>query len=230
MGAEPARVLVIEDDLSILQGLELALRREGHQVTTADEGREGLRLALEGAWDLIVLDVMLPGRNGFEIIAALRDAGRDTPVLMLSARSAEMDRIMGLDLGADDYVTKPFSVAELLARTRALLRRRPAAGTESILSFGDVTLDTGAHRVLKGDRPVELTASEYRVLLLLARAGGRVLSRERILEAVRGPGHHGSPRIVDNFVAQLRAKLEDDPAHPKLIETVRGFGYRLSAS
>ncbi len=228
MGTEPSRVLVVEDDLSILQGLELALRREGHEVVTAEDGNEGLRKAMGESWDLIVLDVMLPGRNGFEIIAALRAAGLETPVLMLSARSAEMDRVRGLDLGADDYVTKPFSVAELLARTRALLRRRSAASGEALLSFGDVTVDTGAHRVLRAGRPVELTASEYQVLLLLARARGRVLSRERILEAVRGPGHHGSLRTVDNFVAQLRAKLEDDPAHPQLIETVRGFGYRIS--
>jgi two-component system alkaline phosphatase synthesis response regulator PhoP len=230
MSTAPTRILVVEDDASILQGLELALRREGHQVVTAEDGARGLNLARDESWDLVVLDVMLPGRNGFEIIAALRQAGIDTPVLMLSARSAEMDRIMGLDLGADDYVTKPFSVAELLARVRALLRRRATPEEGGVLTLGDVTLDTETHRVLRQDAPVELTVSEYQVLLLLARARGRVLSRERILEAIRGPGHYGSPRTVDNFIAQLRSKLEEDPAQPQLIETVRGFGYRLCIS
>ena len=230
MTAPLNRILVVEDDRSILLGLELTLKREGYEVGTAEDGREGLRLALEGNWDLIVLDVMLPGRNGFEILASLRERGRGTSVLMLSARSAEIDRIMGLDLGADDYVTKPFSVAELLARVRALLRRGLPVENGDHLTLGRVTIDTGSHRVFRAGEEVELTSSEYQVLLLLAQTGARVLSRERILEAIRGPGHFGSLRSVDNFIAQLRAKLEEDPSSPQLIQTVRGFGYRLSIS
>lgn len=220
------RILVVEDDPSILQGLELALRHEGYQVRTAANGRCGLDLARHGGLDLIVLDLMLPGRNGYEILAALRAAGDDTPVLILSARSDELDRIRGLDLGADDYVTKPFSLGELLARVRAMLRRRQQ-DDEAPLVVGPLVIDTATHEVLRNGRTVELTATEYQVLVLLARAGNRVLSRQRILDAVWGPGHHGSIRTVDNFIAQLRAKLEEDPASPRLIETVRGFGYRL---
>jgi len=220
------RILVVEDDASILEGLELALRRQGYGVGTAADGRRGLELARGGGWDLIVLDLMLPGRNGFEIVAALRAAGDDTPVLILSARSAELDRVRGLDLGADDYVTKPFSLGELLARVRAMLRRRRRE-EEGPIVVGPLLIDTATHEVLYDGRAVELTATEYQVLVLLARAAGRVLSRQGILDAVWGPGHHGSLRTVDNFIAQLRAKLEEDPAHPRLIETVRGFGYRL---
>lgn len=224
----PKRILVVEDDRSILLGLELTLQREGYEVGTAEDGREGLRLALEGHWDLLVLDVMLPGRNGFEIVASVREQGIDTSVLMLSARSSEIDRVMGLDLGADDYVTKPFSVAELLARVRALLRRKTPTEHGHLLSFGHITIDTETHQVLRENQPVELTSSEFQVLLLLARTGTRVLSRERILDEIRGPGYFGSLRSVDNFIAQLRAKLEEDPSSPQLIRTVRGFGYRLS--
>ncbi len=220
------RILVVEDDPSILQGLGLALRRQGYEVHTADDGQRGLELARHDRWDLIVLDLMLPGRNGYEILAALRAAGDDTPVLILSARSDEMDRIRGLDLGADDYVSKPFSLGELLARVRAMLRRR-RRDEETALVVGPLEVDTASHTVLRDGRPVELTATEYQVLVLLVRAGDRVLSRQQILDAVWGPGHYGSIRTVDNFIAQLRSKLEEDPARPLLIETVRGFGYRL---
>jgi len=221
-----ARILVVEDDASIRMGLEMALARQGFEVTSAADGREGLRLARSGGFDLIVLDIMLPGLNGHELLGRLRGAGDDTPVLILSARGAEMDRILGLDLGADDYVTKPFSVGELLARVRALLRRRAPAARGTI-RFGEVALDLDRMEVRRGGQRVELTRTELEVLAALARARGRVLSREQILDAVWGPGHHGTPRTVDNFVAQLRAKLEADPAHPRHILTVRGFGYRL---
>lgn len=226
MSQAGCRILVVEDDPSILQGLGLALGREGYEVQTADDGERGFELARHGAWDLIVLDLMLPGRNGYEILAALRAAGDDTPVLILSARTDEMDRIRGLDLGADDYVTKPFSLGELLARVRAMLRRRRHDG-ETVLGVGPLVIDIASHTVLLNGRSVDLTATEYQVLVLLVRARDRVLSRQRILDAVWGPGHHGSIRTVDNFIGQLRAKLEEDPARPRLIETVRGFGYRL---
>lgn len=224
--ASEYRILVVEDDPSILQGLELALRHQGYEVHTADDGERALALAHRGGWDLIVLDVMLPRRNGYEILAALRSAGDQTPVLILSARSAEMDMIRGLDLGADDYVAKPFSVGELLARVRAMLRRRTR--DEAVITVGRLEIDTATCRVRRDAEVVDLTATEFQILVLLARAAGRVLSRERILDAVWGSGHHGSARTVDNFIAQLRAKLEDDPAAPRMIQTVRGFGYRLA--
>ncbi len=223
------RILVVEDDTSILQGLELALGRQGYEVHAAADGGAGLELARDGGWDLIVLDIMLPRVNGYEIIADLRAAGDETPVLVLSARTSEMDRIRGLDLGADDYVTKPFSVGELLARVRAMLRRQRHSA-ETVLTLGPLVIDTATFSVSRAGEPVELTATEFQVLLLLTRASGRVLSRERILDAVWGHGHHGSARTVDNFIAQLRAKIEEDPAHPRLIQTVRGFGYRVSES
>lgn len=228
MSGRGRRILVVEDDPSILQGLGLALGREGYEVRTATEGRRGLEMARRGSWDLIVLDLMLPGRNGFEILAALRDAGDDTPVLILSARTDEIDRIRGLDLGADDYVTKPFSVGELLARVRAVFRRS-GREKEEVLTAGPLAIRTASHTVTMDGRPVELTATEYQVLVLLARTPGRVLSRQQILDAVWGPGHYGTLRTVDNFIAQLRAKLEEDPSTPRLIETVRGFGYRLGS-
>ncbi|HHQ49455.1 MAG TPA: response regulator transcription factor [Acidobacteria bacterium] len=227
MNGVGCRLLVVEDDPSILQGLELALGREGYEVHTATDGDRGLEMARRGPWDLIVLDLMLPGRNGFEILATLREAGDDTPVLILSARTDEMDRIRGLDLGADDYVTKPFSLGELLARVRAMLRRRRHDDDEPLVA-GPLTVDMAHHAVLLDGRPVDLTATEYQVLVLLVRARERVLSRRQILDAVWGPGHHGSVRTVDNFIAQLRAKLEVEPGRPQLIETVRGFGYRLA--
>ncbi|NIA11650.1 MAG: response regulator [Nitrospiraceae bacterium] len=219
-------ILVVEDDPSILQGLELALQREGYDVRCAADGRGGLELARHGRWDLVILDLMLPGLNGYEILAALRAAGDDTPVLILSARSEELDRIRGLDLGADDYVTKPFSLGELLARVRAMLRRRQREN-ESAITVGPLVIDTASHTVLRNGRAIELTATEFQILVMLASAADRVLSRQRILDAVWGPGHHGAIRTVDNFIAQLRAKLEETPATPRLIQTVRGFGYRL---
>jgi len=222
----PVRILVVEDDPSILQGLGLALGKEGYEVGTAADGREGMRMALDGGWALIVLDIMLPGRNGYEILSALRSAGDGTPVLVLTARSAELDTIHGLDLGADDWVTKPFTLGELLARIRALLRRSTSA-VGTVLETGPLRIDTASCTVTREGLPVDLTASEYHVLLLLVRAAGRVLSRTQILEAIHGPGHHGSPRTVDNFIAQLRTKLEENPSRPRLIRTVRGFGYRI---
>jgi DNA-binding response OmpR family regulator len=220
------RVLVVEDDASILLGLRMNLEREGCVVGGAEDGEAGLRRAREENWDLIVLDLMLPKSNGYEVLCTLRAEHDRTPVLVLSARSAEVDKIMGLNLGADDYVTKPFSVAELLARVRALLRRRDRPG-EPLWSFGDVEADPTTREVRRADSPVTLTPTEFDVLAALLRASPRVLSREQIMDAVWGPIHHGTVRSVDNFIVQLRAKLEDDPAHPRHVLTVRGAGYRL---
>jgi len=226
MSTEARTVLVVEDDESIALGLQLNLTAEGHRVVLARDGEEGLAKAREGA-DLVILDVMLPERNGFEVLRVLRSEGRRMPILMLSARGAEMDKVMGLELGAEDYVTKPFGVAELLARVRSLLRRSaPADGTRR---FGDVEVDGATREVRKAGASIELTVTEFDILWCLIEASGRVLSRDAIQEAVWGKGHHGTPRTIDNFVLQLRTKLEADPTEPKHLITVRGVGYRLVA-
>lgn len=221
-----ARILCVEDDPSILLGLRMSLEREGYAVGIAEDGTAGLALARDGSWDLIILDVMLPGLNGYEFLGSLRAERLTVPVVMLSARTAEVDKIMGLDLGALDYITKPFSVPELLARIRAALRRTEGAAMP--WRFGDVEINPETRQVYRGGSEVRLTATEFDVLAALVRARGRPLSREALFSKVWGPNHHGTPRTVDNFVGQLRAKLEDDSAAPKHLVTVRGVGYRLA--
>lgn len=218
------RILVVEDDPSIQLGLKMALGNEGYEVTLADDGVTGLEQIKSTAWDLVVLDVMLPRLNGYELLRELRALGLDVPVLVLSARSADWDKVTGLDLGAEDYLTKPFSVPELLARVRAVLRRRRVA---EVSSFGAIEIDSQRREVRLNGAPVELTATEFSVLWALARARGEPLSRERIFRLVWGPEHHGTHRTIDNFIAQLRAKLEEDPSAPQRLVTVRGVGYRL---
>jgi two-component system alkaline phosphatase synthesis response regulator PhoP len=219
-----ARVLVIEDDPSIQLGLRMALGNEGYVVATAEDGTTGLELLRTDPWDLVILDVMLPKLNGYEVLRSLRAREIAVPVLMLSARSAEWDKVTGLDLGAEDYITKPFSIPELLARVRAALRRQRSAPQ---LVFGDIVVDPQRREVLRGGRPVELTVTEYNVLWALVRARGSALTRQQIFEAVWGVGHHGTHRTIDNFIGQLRAKLEADPSAPSHLVTVRGVGYRL---
>lgn len=221
-------VLVVEDDPSITMGLEMNLSAEGYRVLLAEDGERGLELSRRPDVDLVILDVMLPRLNGFEIVRALRAERRTVPVLMLSARDGEMDKVMGLELGAEDYVTKPFSLAELLARVRALLRRHARArASEGIVRIGALEIDPGTREVHRDGRLIELTATEFDVLLCLLDANGRVLSREQIQERVWGLGHHGTTRTIDNFILQLRTKLEEDPARPKHLVTVRGVGYRF---
>ena len=225
------RILLVEDDSSIVIGLRMNLEREGYEVELAEDGDTALARVREGDFDLVLLDVMLPKRNGYEVLDALRKEGNHTPVLMLSARSAEMDKVMGLDLGADDYIPKPFSVAELLARVRAGLRRgRTQAEANALWRMGEIEVDPERHQVRKSGRDVELTAKEFEVLMLLKRASGRVLSRQAIFDRVWGDSHHGTLRTIDNFISQLRSKLEDDPANPRHLLTVRGVGYRLDAT
>lgn len=219
-------VVVVEDDPSIAMGLEMNLEAEGHRVLLASDGEQGLALARGGGVDLVILDVMLPKLNGFEVLRTLRGERHTMPIIMLSARGAEMDKVMGLELGAEDYVTKPFSLAELLARVKAALRRdaigRPGA---TVFRFGDVEVDPATREVRRAGAPVELTATEFDVLLCLVEAQGRVLTRDQIQSKVWGPLHHGTQRTIDNFILQLRAKLEGDPS--KHIVTVRGVGYRI---
>ncbi len=222
------RLLVVEDDPSILFGLRINLEGEGYVVATAEDGERGLALAQGEPWDLVVLDLMLPRMNGFEVVSTLRSSGDRTPVLILSARGAENDMIMGLDLGADDYVTKPFAVGELLARVRAALRRG-GTGERRRYAFADVEVDVAAREVRRSGAVVDLTPTELDILIALIRADGRVLSRAQIMESVWGPDHFGTPRTVDNFIAQLRAKLGDDAVEPRHIVTARGIGYRFAA-
>jgi len=226
-----ARVLIVEDDESIALGLKLNLEAEGFVVETATDGDAGLRQAQSSPPDLMILDIMLPKQNGFEVVRQLRHAGAKFPVIILSARSGESEKVMGLELGAEDYITKPFGVAELLARVRANLRRdrllRSGAETPSRVVAGDLVIDAARREAHRHDQLVELTATEFDVLWCLVAAGGQVLSREEIQTQVWGPGHHGTLRTIDNFLLQLRSKLEDDPGSPKHLLTVRGVGYRF---
>jgi two-component system, OmpR family, alkaline phosphatase synthesis response regulator PhoP len=222
-------ILVIEDDESITLGLRMNLEAEGYEVSVATDGEEGLTVARSGTTDLVILDVMLPKMNGFEVLRVLRAEGRTVPVIMLSARGAEMDKVMGLELGAEDYVTKPFGLAELLARVKAVLRRDGIArpGNQHVVRAGDLEISSATREVRRNGQVVALTATEFEVLWCLVEAAGRVLTREQILSRVWGPGHHGTLRTIDNFMLQLRNKLEDDPAEPRHLVTVRGVGYRF---
>ncbi len=224
---KPQRILVVEDDLAILTGLSMNLRFEGYEVLQAQDGRQGLQRALDEAPDLLVLDLMLPELNGFEVLKELRQRGRDTPVVVLSAKGAETDKILGLNLGADDYVVKPYGLQELLARIKAVLRRRyPPTGTPPV-TFGGVVVDLEAKTVSRDGLPVELTAQEFKLMAHFLAWPGRTFSREDLLRSAWGFGYEGSARTVDNFMRNLRLKLEPDPEEPRYFLTVRGLGYRF---
>jgi DNA-binding response OmpR family regulator len=228
-GPAKKRVLVVEDDSSIMLGLRINLEAEGYEVLAADDGENGLAMARHSQPDLVILDVMLPKLNGFQVLQTIRREGLAMPIIVLSARTGEMDKVTGLELGAEDYVAKPFSLAELLARVRAALRRGPrlAEMPRTTHAFGDVRVDVGARTVTRAGDRVDMTATEFDVLLCLVEARGVALSREAIFARVWGPNHHGTPRTIDNFVQQLRAKLEPDPQRPRYVLTVRGVGYRF---
>jgi two-component system, OmpR family, alkaline phosphatase synthesis response regulator PhoP len=222
-------VLVVEDDPGISLGLRINLEKEGYQVVVQADGESGLEAARTGSPDVIILDVMLPKMNGFEVLDKLRKEGHTMPIIVLSARTGEMDKVTGLELGAEDYVAKPFSLAELLARVRAALRRNGGPRRTQKHAFADVTIDLSAREVRRKGELVDITATEFDVLVCLVEARGRAMSREDIFKKVWGAGHHGTPRTIDNFIQQLRAKLEDDPQSPKHFHTVRGIGYRFDA-
>lgn len=226
------RILVIEDDPSIRLGLEDTLRAKGYDVSVATRGADGLALAESERPDLIVLDIMLPDTTGFDVCRQLKSrssAVANTPVIILSARGAELDRVRGLELGADDYVTKPFSLMELLARIAAVLRRAGAVATEGPdeLRFGDVIIDFARQRASIGDRPVELSNRGYRILEVFARRRGDVVSRDTLLEEAWGYERAVNTRTVDNHLVKLRKLLEDEPDKPRYLVTVHGAGYRL---
>jgi DNA-binding response OmpR family regulator len=222
---EKQRILVVEDDLSILTGLSMNLKFEGYDVEQAQDGKTGLQKAIDTSPDLVVLDVMLPLMNGLEVVKELRSRGRMTPVIILSARGQEPDKIMGLNLGADDYVVKPFGLPELLARIKAHLRRQTR--DQPPVKFGECAIDLVARTVTQKGEPVPLTAQELKLLIHFASNPGRTFSRDELLAAAWGYGYEGTTRTVDNFVSQLRGRFEPDPDEPRHFVTVRGQGYRF---
>jgi len=222
------RILVIEDDPAILRGLKDNLEYESYDVLTAADGEQGYRLVKEQRPDLIVLDVMIPKLDGYDLCRKIRHEGIATPILMLTARGQEADRVHGLDLGADDYVAKPFSVPELLARVRAILRRaQPIATLPDHLCFDDVSVDFERFEASKAGHALKLSRKEYGVLRLLAAREGQVVTRNELLDEVWGHESYPTTRTVDNHIASLRAKLEEDPANPHHLITMHGVGYKL---
>ena len=221
-------IRVVEDDLKILRGLEMNLKFEGYGIQTATEGYEGLRKALEEPVDLLLLDIMLPGLSGYDICRKVREQKSDLRIIMLTAKGQEIDKVAGLDLGADDYVTKPFGVSELMARIRALLRRGETKEKElERYSFGSVTLDFKKYQAEVNGKEVELSAKEYDVLRYLIEHAGEAVHRHDLLDKVWGYEAMPTTRTVDNFILDLRKKLEVDPANPEHILGVRGVGYKF---
>lgn len=223
-----ASILIVEDDPALLRGLTDNFEAHGFRVLCARDGQEGLACALASRPDLVLLDIMLPKKNGYEICRALRSRNLDTPIIMLTAKDQEDDVIRGLDLGADDYVTKPFSIRELLARANGFLRRRHVQTLRQIV-FADCKLDLDAHKLLRNGAEVPLTDKEFRLLEFFARRPGRALTRDQILDAVWGNEIMVNDRSVDRCVTTLRAKIQFDPRHPSCIQTLRNIGYRFEA-
>jgi len=221
-----SKILLIEDEPDIALGLQLDLRDEGHVVEVSSDGEEASRRAKEPGWELILLDVMLPRKDGFEICRDLRRAKIRTPVLMLTAKAHEAEKVMGLDMGADDYVTKPFSPRELRARVRALIRRA-TPDEEPVQRFGACEVDFGRAELRRGGAPIDLTAIELKMLQAFLRGAGRVLTRAQIVDDVWGPDVFVTDRVVDTHVVKLRRKIEVNPAEPRHIVSVRGLGYRF---
>ena len=229
-GASPIvhRILIVDDQVELLNGLAVNFRREGYEMLTATEGEAGLSLALEKCPDLIVLDLMLPGMSGLDVCQELRRRGVETPIIMLTARGEEVDRVLGFEVGADDYLTKPFSVRELLARVRTRLRRHPGVPLPARYRFGDVEIDFARLRAERQGRALELSAKEFDLLRLLVRRRGEILTRDEILRQVWGYDDPPLTRTVDTHILRLRHKIEPNPASPSYIQTVYGEGYRFA--
>jgi DNA-binding response OmpR family regulator len=223
------RILVIEDEPQMLLGLRDNLELEGYEVQTAADGDEGLQKATTFQPDLVILDVMLPRKNGFDVCRELRARSIATPVVMLTARNQETDKVLGLELGADDYVTKPLSQAELVSRVRALFRRREyeRESTDVVRQIGGLRLDFARHEVVVDGKPVKLTASEFKVLTLFASEPERVFSRRQVMEYLWESSYVGDEHAADVHISNLRRKIERDSSHPERIVTVRSFGYKL---
>lgn len=224
-----ADILVIEDEASILMALKDDLTLEGYKVSTAADGEAGFTAASEKRFDLLILDIMLPLMNGFDVCKKLRENGVTTPIIMLTARGQEIDRVLGLELGADDYVTKPFSPRELLARIKAILRRvNRTRQAEDLVTFGEVEVDFRKYEILKSGNPVYLTSLEFSLLKFLVDNSDRALERNEILDGVWGDDVYVFDRTVDTHIGHLRKKIEDNPDKPRHILSVRGVGYRFS--
>jgi DNA-binding response OmpR family regulator len=226
------KILVVEDEQDIAELLALHLDDIDCEATLAADGHEAMRLAFACDWDLVILDLRLPGPDGLTICRALRRETRYVPILMLTSKSSELDRVLGLELGADDYVTKPFSVSELMARVKAIFRRvesleRRFPGGDEALTIGPLEIDTSGRQISVDGQPMTLTAREFDLLLHFARHPGRVFSRAQLLDSVWGYGHDGYEHTVNSHINRLRSKIEPDPAHPELIVTVWGVGYKL---
>jgi DNA-binding response OmpR family regulator len=226
LSAMDERVLLVEDDASIREVAAMGLKQAGFRVTTAVDGRDGLMRALHEPVDVVVLDVMLPSLDGFEVCREIRKQSR-VPIVMLTARSDTVDVVVGLESGADDYLTKPFEMPELVARVRAVLRRSSSQPEETTVAVGGLELDPASFIAKKDGRELSLTATEFRLLMEMARRPGQVFTREMLLDRVWNYDYLGDSRLVDVAIQRLRAKVEDDPAHPRVISTVRGVGYRL---
>lgn len=223
------RILVVEDEAGIAFALKADLETEGYAVTVATTGDEALRVARPEAFDLILLDIMLPGKDGFEVCRALRRAGSDTPIVLLTAKAQEAEKVMGLELGADDYVTKPFSPRELRARIKAHLRRRAARDAVETFRFADTEVDFNRCEVRRAGRVIELSALEFKLLTAFIRSRGRALTRDQLLDAAWGADVALNDRVVDNHIVSLRRKLEPEPARPRHFLNLRGIGYRFDA-
>ncbi len=222
------RILIVDDEPEMVRGLEDNLRFEGYQTLSAGNGKDGLALALKEAPDLILLDIMMPQMSGWDLLRALRQKGLDVPVIMLTARAEEVDRVLGLELGADDYVTKPFSLRELLARVRAVLRRPGPRQKFEEFAFGEVRIHLRGRQVFKGGKEVRLTRKEFDLLRYLVEHRGEVITRDRLLDEVWGYERYPTTRTVDTHILRLRHKFEKDPERPAYILTAHGQGYRFA--
>ena len=231
--AVAATILIVEDEPAVARGIQYALQQEGYAVAVARTGEDGLELATTQAPDLVLLDVRLPGIDGFEVLRRMRGAGTKAPVLMLTARGDEVDKVIGLELGADDYLTKPFGLRELMSRIKALLRRAygdlaDAAGGR-VIRHGDLVIDLDRRRVQRGDRRISLTPTEFEILRHLATRPGRVYTRSELLDLLRDyEALDQDEKTINVHVSHLRDKLEDDPANPAFVQTIRGVGYAFA--
>jgi DNA-binding response OmpR family regulator len=221
------RILVVEDEPGIALALQDDLTLEGYRVEVIQDGPAAVKKAREEVFDAILLDVMLPGKDGFEVCRELRRSGVQTPILMLTARTQEAEKVLGLEAGADDYVTKPFGVRELRARIAALLRRSQAGSAPRVLHIGDTEVDFSRGEIRRGHATMPLTPLEFRLLQAFVRARGRILTREQLITEAWGPNTFVSNRVVDNHIGSLRRKLEPDPEEPRFLRNVRGLGYRF---
>jgi len=225
-----ARILLVEDEPKMQRGLRDNLEFEGHEVIVQGDGSSGLQTLLRESFDLVILDVMLPQMSGFDVVRKSREKGNRTPILMLTAKGEEIDKVLGLELGADDYVTKPFSLRELIARVNALLRRAvPAGAAETMMTLGDITVNFASYIGSKDGKEFSMTPKEFEILKYLWQHRNETVSRDTLLTNVWGYDESVSTRTIDNFILKIRQKIEDDPTHPKIIFTIHGTGYKLIA-